>query len=163
MWHIAFLFTLFFQVTPLSPEVDHEFLVVDFEGFQDYLSKKSDKVLVVNFWATWCVPCVKELPYFEEAHQYYADSDVEIILVSLDFSNQLDKRLVPFVDDRNIQSEVIVLDDPDANAWIDKVDPSWSGAIPATMVKHGDKKSFYEQSFHSFEELKSIIQPFLKS
>ncbi len=149
--------------TGISTSDDHNITVVDFEGFQEHIAKKSDKVLVVNFWATWCVPCVKELPYFEEAYDHYSGTDVEILLVSLDFEHQIESRLIPFIEKKGLRPEVIVLDDPDANAWIDKVDPSWSGAIPATFVKHGEAMEFYEQSFHSLDELKEIIQPFLKS
>jgi len=138
-------------------------IVVNFEQFQQYLKERGEKTLVINFWATWCVPCVKELPYFEEATANYNTEDIEVILVSLDFSSQLESRLIPFIEENNLQSTVILLDDPDANSWIDKVSPEWSGAIPATVVKRGDKEAFYEKSFHSYEELQQIIQPFLKS
>ena len=165
MWVFSLILTLVLNTTTPEPQTtsDHEITVVDFEGFQEFVKRKSHKVLVVNFWATWCVPCVKELPYFEEAYDHYADTNVEILLVSLDFEHQIESRLIPFIEKKGLRPQVIVLDDPDANAWIDKVDPSWSGAIPATFVKHGDDMKFYEQSFHSVDELKEIIQPFLKS
>ena len=138
--------------------------VVDFSGLEEYLdSFGGDKTLVINFWATWCMPCVKELPYFEEATAEYNGSDVEVILVSLDFPDDLEKKVIPFVEKKALQSRVVLLNDPDANSWIDKVSPEWSGAIPATLVRKGTKEAFYEQSFHSFEELDQIIQPFLKS
>lgn len=159
---------LSFALAPASgyPTQEHapEVEVFDYEGFEEYIaSYGGEKTLVINFWATWCVPCVKELPYFEEATAYYDKKDVEVILVSLDFDTQLETRVKPFIADRDIQSTVIVLDDPDANSWIDKVSPAWSGAIPATLIKKGDTEAFYEQSFHSFDELKQIIQPILKS
>lgn len=138
--------------------------VYDYEGFEKYLESYDDsKTLVVNFWATWCIPCVKELPYFEEAHAYYKDTDVKVILVSLDFDTQLESRVIPFLKKKEIKSTVVLLDDPDANSWIDKVSPDWSGAIPATLVMQGTKRAFYEQSFHSFDEIQQIIQPFIKS
>ena len=137
--------------------------VVNFEELQEYLSEFGDKTLVINYWATWCVPCVKELPYFEEVTAKYDAEEVEVILVSLDFSDQIASTLVPFIEKHHLRSNVILLDDPDANSWIDKVSPQWSGAIPATVIKRGDKEAFYEQSFHAFEELQQIIKPFLKS
>ncbi len=165
MWAISLILTLFLTTPsiPIEEAPVHEITVVDFKGFEEYVKRKSHKVLVVNFWATWCVPCVKELPYFEEAYDHYAGTNVEILLVSLDFEHQIESRLIPFIEKKGLRPQVIVLDDPDANAWIDKVDPSWSGAIPATFVKHGNDMEFYEQSFHSVDELKEIIQPFLKS
>ncbi len=137
--------------------------VVNFEELEQYLAEFGDKTLIINFWATWCVPCVAELPFFEEATAKYNAEDVVVILVSLDFTNQIESRLVPFIEEHNIRSNVILLDDPDANSWIDKVSPEWSGAIPATVIKRGSKEEFYEKSFHSFEELQQIIKPFLKS
>ena len=136
---------------------------MDFNGLQEYLGKWEDRTVVINFWATWCAPCVKELPYFEQATATFDPDEVVVVLVSLDFRKEMDRRLVPFVEENDLQSNVILLSDPDANAWIDKVSPEWSGAIPATLIRKGDKEAFYEQSFHSFEELNQIIQPFLNS
>jgi thiol-disulfide isomerase/thioredoxin len=134
--------------------------VVDYAGLETYLEQYADKTLVLNFWATWCAPCVKELPYFEEITTTYSSDDVVVVLVSLDFANQIDSRLKPFIEKSQLKSEVILLDDPDQNFWIDQVDPRWSGAIPVTIIKKGERKEFYERSFNSFEELNTIIQSF---
>lgn len=145
-------------------EIDGEDLrVVDFAGLQEYLGQFEDQTVVVNFWATWCVPCVKELPYFEQITEKYGRDKVAVVLVSLDFSHQVERRLKPFLEERGLKSDVLLLDDPDANAWIDKVSPTWSGAIPATLIRNGAKEVFYEKSFHSLNELETIIQPFLNS
>jgi hypothetical protein len=85
------------------------------------------------------------------------DRPVKVILVSLDFRPQVEEQLIPFMVKNNLRSEVLVLHDPDANAWIEQVDPDWSGAIPATLFIRKSEKSFYEQSF-SYEELKSIVE-----
>jgi len=160
---------LAFSIAALSHDIapsqyeDPDVPVLNFEQFEDYLEEFGDKTLVINFWATWCEPCVKELPYFEQATASYNNSEVEVILVSLDFSHMISSRLIPFIEKNNLQSKVILLDDPDANSWIDKVSPKWSGAIPATLIKRGDKEAFYEKSFHAYGELQEIIQPFLKS
>ncbi len=134
--------------------------VVDYNGLEQYLEQYQDRTLLLNFWASWCVPCVKELPYFEQVTQSYPEDEVMVVLVSLDFTKQLDSVLKPFLKKNNVRSKVIVLDDPDQTTWIDKVDPSWSGAIPVTLFRRGDKKVFYEKPFHSFEELNSAIQSF---
>ena len=160
---LAFSLVSFSNDNVLSESSETEVAVVNFDELQQYLDEFGDKTLVINFWATWCVPCVKELPYFEQATANYNSEEVEVILVSLDFSNQLASRLIPFIEKNDLQSTVILLDDPDANSWIDKVSPEWSGAIPATVIKRGNKEAFYEKSFHSFEELDQIIKPFLNS
>lgn len=119
-------------------------------------------IYVFNFWATYCAPCIKELPHFERIGKEYADKNVKIILISLDFKAQIESKVIPFLKKRGITSEVVLLSDPDANSWIDKINPSWSGAIPATLIVKGNKKEFYEQEF-TYEELKSVITKFIDS
>ena len=132
----------------------------NFNELEPLLNKKNDTTYVVNFWATWCKPCIKELPDFEKINEQYASQKVKVILVSLDFPGQMESRLIPFVEKRQIKSEVILLDDPDANGWIPKVDQEWSGAIPATLLYNKRERKFYERSFTYKEiekELKSIL------
>ena len=132
----------------------------DFSEFEQYLQKKNDTTYVVNFWATWCKPCIKELPYFEKINSDYAEKKVKVILVSLDFPDILEKQVIPFVEKRGIKSQVILLDDGDANTWIPKVDKNWSGAIPATVIYNKTGRKFYEKSF-SYEELETEIKSIL--
>lgn len=126
-----------------------------FDEFEkDFLTQRNnDTTYIVNFWATWCVPCVKELPYFEEIKTKYASEKVKICLVSLDFKESIESRLIPFMAKKNITNKVVLLADGKTNSWIDKVDPSWSGAIPITLFLKGKEKDFYEKEYHNLEEL----------
>ncbi len=135
-----------------------EIEVYNFDQLESFLASNTDKTLVVNFWATWCKPCIKELPYFEAAQSKYKD-DIRVILVSLDFPEKLESQLIPFVKENTIQSQVVLLDDPYENEWIPKVDAAWSGAIPATLIINGSKRIFYEKSFTQ-EELENEILTF---
>ena len=127
---------------------------------QQYLQKKNDSIYIINFWATWCKPCIKELPAFEKLASNYSDKKVKLLLVSLDFPDKLESQVIPFIERNNIQSEVVLLDDADANSWIPKVSPQWSGAIPATIIYKKNTRKFYEQSF-TFEELEAELKTFL--
>ncbi|MFW6020213.1 MAG: TlpA family protein disulfide reductase [Bacteroidales bacterium] len=118
--------------------------VVDFDDIEQQFQKNDDSVRVINFWATWCVPCVEEMPYFVEAENKYSEAKVKFIFVSLDLPNNIENKVIPFVKDQGMQGEVILLDDPDANSWINKVDSTWSGAIPATVIYKGNDKFFVE-------------------
>ena len=138
-----------------------ELEVYDFDGIEKYLHTETDKVYVVNFWATWCAPCVKELPYFEQLNANYANQNVEVILISLDFPQKYESKLKPFIIDKKLKSKVIALDDTDANSWIPKVNENWSGAIPATLIYTKDKRQFYETSFN-YDELETELKQFLK-
>jgi len=87
---------------------------------------------------------------------------VELILVSLDFPNQIESRVIPFIKKNNLKGNVVLMADPDQNTWIPKVDETWSGAIPATLIYTKNSRKFYEQSF-TFEELKNEITTLLKT
>lgn len=139
---------------------DTDLEIYDFNGFQKFLQKKDDKVYVVNFWATWCAPCVKELPYFEKLNEDYKNKNVEVILVSLDFPHLYDSKLKPFIKDKKLQSKVIALNDVDMNTWIPKVNENWSGSIPATIIYKNDTSKFYEQSF-TYESLETEVKQFI--
>ena len=108
----------------------------------------SDTTYIVNFWATWCQPCVKELPDFEKVNEAYKNKKVKVILVSIDFVADYDSKLVRFVKKNKIQSEVLLLDETKANVFIDKIDARWSGSIPATMIVNNSLKykEFFEKS-----------------
>jgi thiol-disulfide isomerase/thioredoxin len=129
--------------------------IYDFNDLEPLLYTNTNKTYIVNFWAMWCAPCVKELPYIQE----YADKnpDVEVVLVSMDFIKDIETKLKPFLKERNITSQVVLLDDPDANTWIDKIDPNWSGAIPFTIIFNNKTRKFYERSFESLEDLETEI------
>ena len=130
----------------------------NFDGFEALLHKQDDTLRIINFWATWCKPCVKELPAFERVAKEFSSEKVKVIFVSLDFPEQMEHRLVPFVKERKLEN-VILLDDPKSNTWIPKVDESWSGAIPATLIYKKDQRDFYESGF-DYSSLKNAISDY---
>lgn len=111
------------------------------------------ETLVVNFWATWCKPCVAELPAFERLEREYKEKNVKVLLVNLDFNSKIESLVIPFVKRKSLQSEVIHVTDTDPNEWINKVDSSWSGAIPATVIYRNGRKLFFKEGEMTFEEL----------
>ncbi len=100
---------------------------------QKMIELKSDKILVVNFWATWCAPCIKELPQFEQVTTNRNDVEVNLVSIDLDLDPDPDK-VYRFMARKKLKSTVLLLDERDPNSWIDKIDTSWEGAIPATLV-----------------------------
>ena len=131
-----------------------------YKELKPMLERQDGKTYVINFWATWCAPCVKELPAFEKLNKEYAAKNVEVILVSLDFPKQVEKRLLPFINKKNLQSKVILLDDVNEDAWIKEIDSAWSGAIPATLIYSSKGRKFYEQSF-DYELLETELKTLL--
>jgi hypothetical protein len=104
------------------------------------------------------VPCREELPDFERLHKTYQSEPVKVILISLDMPDQIESRLIPFLEKNNITAEVILLDDPDFNSWINKIDSTWGGGIPATLIYDKNSRVFLDRKTN-FEELENIVKP----
>lgn len=132
-----------------------------FDEIENIFSTNSDSIYFINFWATWCGPCVREMPYIEALNSEFEDEKFKVILVSLDFEKKIDSRVIPYLNKNKIQSEVILLLDPKEVEWIDRVDKSWSGAIPISLVISNTERLFFEQEFHSSEEIINIIKPLM--
>jgi thiol-disulfide isomerase/thioredoxin len=130
--------------------------VFSFEEFSKWLTPTSDTTYVFNFWATWCRPCVAELPVFEEFGKDYSGKKVKLILVNLDSRKMAIETLLPFIKRKKLEQKVILLDAPDFNSWLNMVSPEWEGSIPATYVVKGKKFKFYEKTFE-YETLEKAV------
>lgn len=130
--------------------------VRDFAKMEASVLKHNDTLYVLNFWATWCKPCVSELPYFLESAKKNSGNKVKFVFASLNFSDELEL-VQKFVDKRNITQDVFVLKAGDPNKWLDKIDQSWDGSIPATVMYKGGQKVFFKEGEFTQTELDSII------
>jgi len=131
---------------------------VTFEQLQIYAANKhNDTLYIVNFWATWCDPCMKEIPAFQQEEKKYASKKVKIILVSMNSIRELGK-VQNFVDNQNLGPIVLLLNGGNPNDWIDKIDSSWSGAIPATVMYKSGKKVYFREGEFTSESLDKVIQ-----
>jgi thiol-disulfide isomerase/thioredoxin len=135
--------------------------VYDFNALRPLFEEPDNaSTYIVNFWASWCKPCIEEMPYFEKAGEEYRDHGVESRLVSLDMESQVESKLIPYLKKNSIQNRVVLLSDPDANSWIPQVDESWTGAIPATLIFNNKKREFFEKPF-TYEELETLIKSYI--
>ena len=125
---------------------------------EQWLNADTDNVYILNFWATWCGPCVAELPDFEKLNEKYASKKVKIVLISTDFKRNVESKVKPFIKRKNLQSEVVFMDESNPNVWVNLVSPEWSGSIPATLIvsKTKGKRLFFEKQMN-FKELDEIL------
>lgn len=151
------IFVLLFSTITLFSSAQ-EVEIIKFTDLQEKMLYAEAPLTIFNFWATWCAPCIKELPYFEELES--KNENIKVYLVSLDFKNQLDK-VKKFVIDKNLKPDVLFLDEKDPDTYMPKVSQEWSGAIPATLfVTDLGKKFFHEKAF-SKEELEETVNEYL--
>lgn len=131
--------------------------IIKLSELEDILKAKTDKIQVINFWATWCAPCVKEMPIFEKANKEITEAKVTLISLDLNLDPAPEK-VYRFIERKKLASTVFLLDETDPNFWIDKIDKRWSGALPATLVlntKTG-KRQFVEHELAE-GELETLI------
>ncbi|MBF4491297.1 redoxin domain-containing protein [Flavobacterium sp. MR2016-29] len=126
--------------------------LINVDQLYERIKNGKDSTYVVNFWATWCAPCIKELPHFEKLKSEFKTEKLAVLLVSVDFKSKLSTSVIPFVKRKNLKNEVFLLNESSPQEYIDRIDPSWSGSIPATIFIKGDKRKFVETEF-TYEQL----------
>lgn len=157
-----FLFAFLFCLFAFSKVQAQEFAVYDsLPQLASRIQQAGNSTLVVNFWATWCKPCVEELPCFEELRKKYAEQNVQILLVSLDFKSQLEKKFIPFLKAQQLKSEVVLFADQNTNTWIPQISEDWDGAIPVTVVFKGKQRAISHGKFDDFAALENFVRPFI--
>lgn len=119
---------------------------------------QADTIYVLNFWATWCKPCVQELPLFDSVEVHVKNTPVKVLLINLDFAEEVNK-VSSFLQNKKIKSDCVLLDEINGNSYIDRFDKSWNGAIPATLIKKGNRQVFLERKT-SLTELNKLLETF---
>jgi thiol-disulfide isomerase/thioredoxin len=137
--------------------------VIPFKTLQILFNKPNDTTYIVNFFASWCAPCVKELPEFVAFAEAHKNEKIQVLFVSLDFKKDLKKSLGPLSIKHNLRQNVYLLDETNANNWINQVDSTWTGDIPATLFINYKKNynKLFNQSFTNdllFKTVKLIAQ-----
>jgi thiol-disulfide isomerase/thioredoxin len=128
----------------------------------DSLLQARQTPLIINFWATFCKPCIEEIPYFEAWVKQYEKTGLELWLVSLDMEDMFPKKLEAFTKNKSFQSRQFWLRESNADVFCPVIDPRWSGAIPASLFIHRAKgfRKFYEEPL-SEHQFKAAIQALL--
>jgi thiol-disulfide isomerase/thioredoxin len=155
MRSIGFFICLFVLVPVLKAQ---EVTFIKAEQITAWKKNTSDTIYIINFWATWCKPCLEEMPSFEKIGEEFKDKKVRVLLVSNDFKKQIDLKLKPYMLEKGIRNKMYWMNESDPNKWIELVDPHWGGSLPATLIIKGSEgKSKFFAGPLSYEELKDII------
>lgn len=155
------LFLTILFLPSLLPAQPDQTAIIKLKDLKEIIQTPDEKIKVINFWATWCAPCIKELPLLEKLNE--ERNDVSVILVSMDLDlDPNPEKVYKFIERRGIKSRVLLLNEKDPNSWIDQIDDTWSGALPATLIinaKTGQRK-FIEKELHQ-GELENLIEELL--
>lgn len=137
-------------ISSAAPEIE----IVNLEVVQKLISDRNGKPLFINFWATWCAPCVEEFPDIVELSEKKGEQ-IDFVAISLDSESDLDKKVKQFVKKNNVNFKVLLLKESDVYPLLDWINDEWRGAIPATFIydKNGNQISFLLglQTYSQFE------------
>jgi thiol-disulfide isomerase/thioredoxin len=149
---------LFLVVTGQNVSQTKNLIVVDvitFEKLKKIIDENHDHAMLINVWATWCIPCREEFPELVKIANDYKD-EVRVIGISLDEPEILDTEVIPFLKSYNAEFENYILKTIEPEEFINLLSKEWSGAIPATFIydKKGNQKEILigKQSFDSFNK-----------
>jgi thiol-disulfide isomerase/thioredoxin len=137
--------------------------VIDETWLKDKIEHRNGKILFVNFWATWCEPCVEEFPDLVKIYNEHKDSNFEFLSISVNLHSEIDTKVKPFLKEQSVDFQVVVIEEKRSEEIINLVNPEWDGTIPATIIydENGKRKQFfaeaenYEFFNRSIEKVKS--------
>lgn len=143
MRKIILIFAIGFSVISLSAQSIKKIKIT---ALQDYIAS-SDHPLVVNFWATFCDPCVKEIPYFQTKVKEYSKYNVELLLVNMDLPAYYPARISDFAAKRKFSAPIVWLNETNADEFCPKIDKNWTGGIPSTLFINNktNYRKFFER------------------
>jgi thiol-disulfide isomerase/thioredoxin len=123
------------------------------------LTEKSDAILVINFWATFCMPCIEEIPDLIKYTKLQNKNNVKLYLISLDLPEYYPNKIKKFVAKKKYNTNIAWLDEANADYFCPIVSEQWSGAIPATLIVNTKKgyRKFYEKKL-SAKEIEQAIK-----
>jgi thiol-disulfide isomerase/thioredoxin len=129
MKRIAGILIFLFFILEFNAQTIPKWKIAELE---EYINK-SETPVIISFWATYCIPCVKEIPYFEELVKKYEEKGVKLLLVSLDFKEAYPGKIKKFSAKMKFTSSIVWLNETNADYFCPKVDSKWSGVMPASL------------------------------
>lgn len=123
---------------------------------ENLINEREGKNLLINIWATWCIPCREEFPDLVKIYKNYKN-ELDVIAISVDYAEEIDSKIKPFLDENMVQFPVYISGFAKDEELIQFINEKWNGALPGTFVfdKNGLQIKFFEgkQSYESFSSI----------
>ncbi len=132
----------------------------DFAEVRPLFAQRNDTTYLINFWATWCKPCLEELPLLQQLQDARADDPLRVILVSLDTEAAAIDRIPAYLAGRAIDLPTVVLTD-ERRSWMRELDAHWDGALPTTFVYRNELRYVYRRNFRTLPDVTAAVAPLL--
>ena len=149
------------EPAPAGASVDaakNQVVPLDQAGLKNLVKKRNGKILFLNIWATWCAPCVEEFPDLIKLARSYPGSQVEVVGISADYPDEVESKILPFIRKQNVPFRIYVAKFDHQEDFINNVDSSWSGALPASLVFDAQgKQRYFAVGVGTFEKFKRVV------
>ena len=137
---------------------------IDFVGLEQRLAAERGRVVVVNFWATWCEPCRQEFPDFIELQRRHGSRGLLVLAVSLDAPSERDTEVKKFLAEQRPVFPVFLKTAGDPDEFINAIDPNWSGSLPATLIyDRGGRRRHALFAPQTLASLEGYVEPLLRA
>lgn len=114
--------------------VQENISVINADKFSEMISNRNEKILFVNVWATWCIPCIEEFPELIKLKEKYSKKDVDIITLNINLLSERDSKVMPFLKKNKNTIPVFMAEKDNIDDIINLLDKNWSGAVPVSFV-----------------------------
>lgn len=118
---------------------------IDINGIKDLMKNDTKKLLLVNVWATWCVPCIIEMPELVNINRIYRGRAFTMVTISGDNPDKM-YDVLKFLQDKHVSSKNYLYNNPDRTAMSEALDKDWPGGIPYTLVIKPGGEIIYRHS-----------------
>ncbi len=166
LWYIALLAGAVCASVSISPAQSKQTVrsvePIDEKGLDRLLHNRKEKILFLNVWATWCQPCVEEFPDLVNLSNEYRNAAVDIVAISVDYPDEVESKILPFLTSQNVPFTVYVANVKKDEDFINALNPSWSGAVPATFIFDATGKQrafmFGQKNYKTFKaEIDTVL------
>jgi len=136
--------------------------LLDEVGLEQLLTQRSGKILFLNVWATWCVPCREEFPDLVKLVEVYSARNIEFVGLSVDYPDEADSKVIPFLQDLHVNFKIYIQQFERQETLINRLNEDWRGALPASFIfdRSGQIISFLPGK-HDFKTFSDEIEKFI--
>ena len=146
-------------VVQKQSKMQHEVKPLDEAGLKQLITQRNGKMLLLNVWATWCEPCREEFPDLIKLASNYKNSNVEIVGLSADYPDEVNAKIIPFLEKYQCNFEVYVQNFKNDEKLIQLLNRQWSGALPATFIFDQDgKQQAFLIGMRSYDDFKQEVE-----
>ncbi|MBK8943830.1 MAG: TlpA family protein disulfide reductase [Ignavibacteriae bacterium] len=153
---------LFFEIAQSNSTISKKIELIDKSKLTQIIKTRNGRILLLNIWATWCIPCREEFPDLVKLNSIYKNT-IEIIGISVDDIDDSEKKVLPFLNNNNVDFKNFISSFKKEEDLINILNIEWNGALPATFIFDVNGKQIKMlNGKQSYLDIKNLLDDILK-